>query len=458
MKHTVLKFGGTSLGTTQRINCVLDIIKDSMRSTKVVTVVSAMSALKKSEGTTSKLIQAKDFALSHGQYIRIIDELMDTHVTTTQSIIQDKNLQDVAIEEIDRILKKLKSFLKAVEVIHEITPRVEDVIIGTGEKLSACIIANALSSRGVEADYLDLSGLIEANNNTEPDQAFFECVKARLRDTISKAKGVPVLTGFIGFIPKGLLQTIGRGYTDFTAGLTAAALDALELQIWKEVDGLFTSDPNKIKNARVIERVSAAEASEITYYGSEVVHPMTMEQVIRANIPIRIKNTFRPDFPGTVVYMDEDNTVKTNKPLAVTSKGSILVINISSNRMLHAPGFMYKVFEILNRHRIVIDLIATSEVSISMTIDKKHDIQPAIAELKSLGEVSIKEDLAIISLVGSGMKHAVGTSAKLFQALSSKGINIEMISQGASEINISCLIAENHVLDALQEIHDRLLA
>ena len=335
MKYTVLKFGGTSLGNTERINNVIDIIKESTKTNKIVTVVSAMSALIKTEGTTSRLIMAKDYALSHGQYIRIIDSILEYHVNIAKQVIEDKNLQDATIEQIEGILNKLKSFLKAIEVIQEISYRVEDIIIGTGERLSACMIANSLTSKGLEAEYTDLSDIMSSIKSTEVNKDFYEKVKDKLREIIQNCKGVPILTGFIGMMPGGLLNTIGRGYTDFTAGLSAAALSAEELQIWKEVDGLYTSDPNKVKNAKIINRVSAAEASEITYYGSEVVHPMTMEQVILAKVPIRIKNTLRPKVPGTVIDTDDQWIEKTNKPIAVTAKSDILVINITSNRMLH---------------------------------------------------------------------------------------------------------------------------
>ena len=457
MKYTVLKFGGTSLGNTERINNVIDIIKESTKTNKIVTVVSAMSALIKTEGTTSRLIMAKDYALSHGQYIRIIDSILEYHVNIAKQVIEDKNLQDATIEQIEGILNKLKSFLKAIEVIQEISYRVEDIIIGTGERLSACMIANSLTSKGLEAEYTDLSDIMSSIKSTEVNKDFYEKVKDKLREIIQNCEGVPILTGFIGMMPGGLLNTIGRGYTDFTAGLSAAALSAEELQIWKEVDGLYTSDPNKVKNAKIINRVSAAEASEITYYGSEVVHPMTMEQVILAKVPIRIKNTLRPKVPGTVIDTDDQWIEKTNKPIAVTAKSDILVINITSNRMLHAPGFMYNVFQIMNKHKLVVDLISTSEVSISMTVDKKNYSSQAVTELEALGNVVVRENLSIISLVGAGMKESVGTSARFFAALAKKNINIEMISQGASEINISCIIAQSHVLDALQEIHDELL-
>ena len=268
---------------------------------------------------------------------------------------------------------------------------------------------------------------------------------------------MPVLTGYFGFVPGGIIQSIGRGYTDLTAALAAAAVGARELQIWKEVDGVFSADPRKVEDAHVLESITPDEAAELTYFGSEVIHPFTMEQVIKANIPIRIKNTLNPGAPGTIVDPDLDDSGPARPATAVTAKRNITVININSNRMLMAYGFMERIFNVFEKYGIIIDLIATSEVSVSITVDNEKNLDRAVADLKELGDVTVRRNLAILSLVGRGQKHCVGLAGRMFSELGSEQINIEMISQGASEINISCVIKDEHADRALRVIHSALV-
>jgi aspartate kinase len=224
-----------------------------------------------------------------------------------------------------------------------------------------------------------------------------------------------------------------------------------EMQVWKEVDGIFTADPRKIPNARALSRISAAEAGELTYFGSEVLHPFTMERVVAANVPIRIKNTFKPEAPGTVITQYDDDP---GQVTAVTAKRGITVLTIESNRMVNAYGFLARVFSVLERQGVVVDLVSTSEVSISCTIEKREDAQRAQADLAELGNVTLASGKAILAIVGEGMKFTPGTAGKLFKTLGDSSCNIEMISQGASEINISCVVKEDDVPRAMQAVHD----
>jgi aspartate kinase len=265
------------------------------------------------------------------------------------------------------------------------------------------------------------------------------------------------LTGYFGFVPNGILQSVGRGYTDLTAALSAVAIGARELQIWKEVDGVYSADPRKVPEAEVLASITPDEAAELTYYGSEVIHPFTMEQVIKAKIPIRIKNTLNPDVPGTIIDPDADTHAPAKPATAVTVKRNITVININSDRMLMAYGFMAKVFNILAKYGIIIDLIATSEVNISMTVENTDNLSKAKRELERLGNVSIRSSMAILSLVGRGQQHCVGLSGKMFSVLGKEGVNIEMISQGASEINISCVIEDEYADRAIKAVHGALV-
>ena len=255
------------------------------------------------------------------------------------------------------------------------------------------------------------------------------------------------------------------------AALAAVGLGAQELQIWKEVDGVFTADPRKVPDARLLANITPEEAAELTYYGSEVIHPFTMEQVIRAEIPIRIKNVENPTGSGTVIYPEDQKKIQTldtatrllhsKLPTAVTIKDHICVLNVHSNRKNVSHGFLAKIFATLDEYGVVVDLISTSEVHVSMALGSdmvQANLDKAIADLEMLGTVDVLHDMAILSLVGKHMKNTIGTAGKMFTALASAGVNIEIISQGASEINISCVVDKENALSAMKAIHKGLLS
>lgn len=346
-------------------------------------------------------------------------------------------------------------------------------------------MASLLNDRGVPAQYVNLDNIIPIGYNTKNgiDQSFYDHIAAALGKKIEECEDkVPVITGYFGVVPGGLLEAIGRGYTDLCAALAAVGVNADELQVWKEVDGIFTADPRKVPTARLIPMITPDEAAELTYYGSEVIHPFTMEQVIRAHIPIRIKNVENPSGDGTVIFPDNisrkgDVTpphpptalerissgffhAKKKEPTAVTTKQNISVLNVHSNKRFHSHGFMAEIFGILHKHEIVVDLISTSEVHVSMALHSEmrdQDLYSAVEEIKRLGTVDVIRSMTIVSLVGKQMKQLVGIAGRMFSTLAEADINIEMISQGASEINISCVIQEKDSLKALNVLHQKLL-
>jgi len=456
MKYVVQKFGGTSLGKADRMRSVAEIVKNTLESDRVVLALSAMSSYIKAEGTTSRLIEAADAALAKKEFYKIIDSIAEHHLSAIDELMTGAFHEQVS-EKIKEELHGLKSFLGAISIIGEMSPRSQDVIIGMGEKLSACIFAGLLNSMGIDAEFVDLSLVIE-KEFPEANQEFYAYTQEQLKSRIEACgHKVTVLTGYFGFVPGGIINSIGRGYTDLTAALAAAAIGARELQIWKEVDGVFSADPRKVPDAVVLPAITPEEAAELTYYGSEVIHPFTMEQVVRAGIPIRIKNTFKPDIPGTIVDPNADSLCPAKPATAITAKRGITVVNINSNRMLMAYGFMAKVFNVFEKHGIIIDLISTSEVNISTTVEKTDRLKAAITDLEQLGSVSVTKDMAILSLVGRGQRHSVGLAGRMFSVLAGEAINIEMISQGASEINISCVIEDKDADRALNAIHTALV-
>lgn len=293
-------------------------------------------------------------------------------------------------------------------------------------------------------------------------QVFYDELSRRLGERIRECgHRVPVVTGFFGPVPGSLLAQIGRGYTDLCAALCAVGVEASELQVWKEVDGIFTADPRKVPTARLVTSITPDEAAELTYYGSEVIHPFTMEQVIRAKIPIRIKNVDNPSGPGTIILPEVDATeseaARERLPTAVTIKDKIIVINIHSNRKTISHGFLARIFGTLDRAGVVVDLISTSEVHVSMALQELGNtrrLERLVRDLEKIGEITISEDMAILSLVGRNMRNAIGSATLMFAALARADINLEMISQGASEINISCVIENKDAVKALNAIHD----
>ncbi|MGK5092373.1 aspartate kinase [Deltaproteobacteria bacterium TL4] len=461
MTLIVKKFGGTSLGTAERLLNVANIIQNTMKQHDVIAVVSALSSETKAEGTTSRLIKAGELILSDGDFNHPIDLIRETHFEVVETAIKNHGLREEIREFVYNELLSLKSFLEALHVIGEISTRSHDVIVGTGERLSARLVSGVLRDRGISAEYVDLSKIIPDESRVT-DPQFYANLQTYIADTLLKTiSHLPVVTGYFGFVQGGIINSIGRGYTDLTAALIAAKLQAEELQIWKEVDGIYTADPRKVPNARVLEYISPVEAAELTYFGSEVMHPFTMEQTINASVPIRIKNTFAPEKPGTVILPESSSHkgVSSHKKtaVAVTTKSEIHVLNIHSNRMLHSSGFLAQVFNTFQKHGIVIDLISTSEVNISCTVDKSDRLDKLIPDLETLGEVRHVPHRAILSLVGEGMKYVPGIAGKMFDTLAKNHINIEMITQGASEVNISCVIRQEDAKVAMQAIHSAFL-
>ncbi|KAF9436503.1 Aspartokinase [Entomortierella beljakovae] len=484
----VQKFGGTSIGKFVE-TITGTIVQSYLPTNRVAVVCSARSSESKSLGTTNRLLKAAASAMEPGstEFLDTVNDIRADHLDTAEQNIKDPFILKRVHDEINNDCDRLKAFLQAVQTIEEISPRSKDIIMAVGEKLSCRIVAGMLEDRGVETEFISLENVIEAVFDINClDQNFYDYLSRAFASAVSKCGNkVPVITGFFGPVPGSLLSSIGRGYTDLAAALIAVGLDAEELQVWKEVDGIFTADPRKVKNARMLNIITPEEASELTFYGSEVIHPFTMEQVIRAQIPIRIKNVMNPMGTGTVIFPDQPSGVSTptgrmtpppsskmllengymldlsrRQPTAVTIKDNIWILNVHSNRKSVSHGFFAQIFSTLDKHGIAVDLISTSEVHVSMAMGgnvNDKEMAKAMKQLRSIGTVDVTKGLAILSLVGKQMKNMVGISGRMFSTMAKAGINIEMISQGASEINISCVILQSQALQAMIAIHEELL-
>ncbi|KAF2841696.1 aspartate kinase [Patellaria atrata CBS 101060] len=494
----VLKFGGTSIGKFP--TNIAEIVRSGLVGNRIAVVCSARSNNTKAEGTTNRLLRAARETEKRGKitYLDIVTAIQEDHVGAADDNIKSgeikAQLKQAIVEECADLIKILDS----THHLEEVSVKAEDKIISKGEKLSCRFMAALLQDREINAHYVDLSDITD-NGIRGLDDQFYQGLGHNIADRINACGdgAVPVITGYFGSIPGGLLNAIGRGYTDLCAALAAVGIKAKELQVWKEVDGIFTADPRKVPIARLLPSVSPSEAAELTFYGSEVIHPFTMEQVIKARIPIRIKNVMNPRNSGTIIFPDSteefysptkpslapalfrtrsssiiDRNLRPKRPTAVTAKRGIVVLNVHSNKRTRAHGFLMKIFSTLDKWRLTVDLISSSEVHVSMALHSEsamlsgggvdelkiqdEDLKGAVQDLSEHGTIDLVPQMAIISLVGKQLKNMVGISGKFFSVLGDNNINIEMISQGASEINISCVIEEREADRALNVIHTSL--
>ncbi|KAI1092463.1 aspartate kinase [Rostrohypoxylon terebratum] len=490
----VQKFGGTSVGKFPD-SIAEDIVRASLSSNKIAVVCSARSSGKKVSGTTSRLLEvykhlravsaATNNDVTQNEFVDaaklVIQDICNEHILAVQNFVKNPDLQEAVTSDIKNDCQELIDYIIAAKRFNlEVNARSKDRVVSFGEKLSCRFMAYLLRDRNVDAEYVDMSDVMHYDSSDRLNPVFYKEAAAIFRKRIQACSDrVPVVTGFFGNVPGSLMDgDIGRGYTDLCAALVAVGLKAQELQIWKEVDGIFTADPTKVPTARLLASITPSEAAELTFYGSEVIHHLTMDQVIKADppIPIRIKNVNNPRGNGTTVVPDpvysptrqikrsrpSDASLRKHpkRPTAVTIKNNITVINVHSNKRSISHGFFAKVFSILNSHRISVDLISTSEVHVSMAIHTSspsiHHFEKATAELEECGDVSILQDMAILSLVGAEMKNMVGIAGRMFSTLGEHNVNIEMISQGASEINISCVIDAREATRAMNILHTNL--
>jgi aspartate kinase len=403
-------------------------------------------------------------------YEPIVEAIRLDHVRAARNAIRSPEVLTKAENDINGECQSLMNILQSTQHIGEVSIRASDIIIGKGEQLSCIFVTALLNDNGISARYVDLSSVIKSDEHGALNEEFYDYLpKAFASLALACGNDVPVITGFFGNVPGGLMNVIGRGYTDLCAALVAVGLHASELQIWKEVDGIFTADPRKVPTAHLLASVTPAEAAELTFYGSEVIHPFTMDQVIRAKIPIRIKNVMNPGGAGTIIFPEHEEETDSDgefdlrsfenvappvrgpkRPTAITIKRNILILNVKGNNFVRDQGFLQNVFAVLNKWNILADTISTSQVQISMALHSipamlsggdedefwphSPELKGAILDLRRLGKVTLKKDRAIVSLVGTELQTMVGISGKFFTVLGDHNINVQMISQGKFKI------------------------
>jgi len=443
-----VKFGGTSMGSKESIENVLKIIQREYKQGLVVTV-SAMS------GITNKLLTLADKAVNKGEIdINLIKKIEIQHEVVITKIIKSKQIQSTTFLYISKELKKLKYFLEALAITAELTPKSHDIIMAVGEKFSACMLAAILNDQGIKTQYVNLENLIKKNYAVANPKFFQEAEKqlsSKLKEYL-KAGYVTVCTGFFGKVPGGILDSVGRGYSDFTCALAGAGLKAKEIQIWTDVDGMLSADPRIVKEAHIIKKLSFKEASELAHFGAKILHPQTIHPAVLANVPVRILNTFNPENQGTLVVPHE---VKSDQPFkSIAVKRTNTIIRICSSRMLMRYGFLAKVFNVFEKYKISLDLIATSEVNISISIENHpQELNDVLKALQEFGKVYTYPDQTIVSVVGQEVTHNTKLVGKVFSAIEAEDIDIKLISQGASQINLSFVVADDEADKVVKIVH-----
>ena len=446
----VMKFGGTSVESATAIGRVASIVKARVHE-KPVVVVSAMGK------TTNKLLAIATAAIEgkREDYIPQLHDLRDFHSREARQVVPL-----AARAELDRTLdehfQELTELVKGLAVLGELTPRSIDAISSYGERLSSYIVTLAFRHFGMDTAHVDSRRVIVTDNRHTQAAPLFAETYARLAKTIPPltTKQVVVMGGFIASTEDGVTTTLGRGGSDYTASIVGAGIGAKEIQIWTDVDGMLTADPTILPGGHRVKTISFAEAAELAYFGAKVLHPATVVPAIEKNIPVLILNSRRPDVPGTRIVSEPvhcDNAVK-----SIACKRKITLVNIQSARMLMAHGFLRRIFEIFDRHETPVDMVATSEVSVSLTIDNTARLKPICDELRQFAAVSMEDGQAIVCLVGENIRYTPGVAAKVFGALN--GINIRMISQGASLLNLSLVVAEADLAKAVSGLHHEFFA
>jgi aspartate kinase len=436
----VLKFGGTSVAGPDPIRRLADIVRKSLPRRPVV-VVSAMATV------TNRLFRIADLAISRGDWAGEFEALGALHRQTLRDLGLDPGF-------LDGLLDELHGLIRGIALLKECTPRAKDYLASFGERLAARMVASHLSRAGVPSVPYDAfdAGLITDSHfgSARPVPG----VDDRIKEALGKGGGVPVITGYIGKDSAGNITTLGRGGSDYSASVFGAALDVEEIQIWTDVDGVMTADPRIVKGARFIPKMSFAEASELAFYGARVLHPATMVPAVRKNIPIRVLNSYRPEFEGTTIVARLEPGERGVKSIA--SKDEIRVVNIVAATMIFQYGFLEKVAEIFGRHEIVIDMIATSEVSLAMTTDPSARLEPVVAELSKFADVAVKDGMSLVSVVGEELRERADFVSLVFAILARLKVNLELISYGATRNNLAFVVAKDRLKDVTSALHQEL--
>ena len=455
----VMKFGGSSIASASRIKNAARIVQRYSANNSIVVVVSAI------DDVTDRLVKIADLAQKGDeQKAKQLVSTVQTLHTKTAGRVASVNAGRETIKKIDLINKELQRTVEGVSHLKEMTLRTRDYLLSFGERLSAPIFSGALRAVGVNTR--DLTGAeagITTDENFGEAKPLLEFSYHQIRDSLEpelSRKQVPVVAGFIASTLDGSFTTLGRGGSDYTASLVGAAINADEIWIWTDVDGLMTADPRLVKDAKVLQNLSFSEALELSYFGAKMMHPRALQPASMKKIPVRIKNSFKPNKDGTLISTRESDHHEVVK--AVSMIRDVGIVTVAGAGMVGAPGVAAGVFQILGANNINVIMISqgSSEATISFVIARR-DVERAVRtlQLALLGQgyverVTAEKDTCVIAIVGSGMKGTPGVAARIFKAVADKKINVRMVAQGSSEYNVSLVVAEETGPDAVSAIHE----
>jgi aspartate kinase len=447
----VMKFGGTSVADAAAISQLSDVVQHQVRLAAggrlPVVVVSALG------GITDQLIAAARFAEegSADRASALLQQILERHLAVVSGVTTGER-QAALAETVRAEFHSLIGLTSALAVLRDVSPRSLDAVVATGELTSSRIVAAALAERGFPATWVDSRDVVitDAEHTcAAPDMTETE---ARIRprfEQVERAGQLAVMGGFIASTTRGITTTLGRGGSDYSAAIVGACIDSSEIQIWTDVDGMLTADPRVVAAPRLVPRLSFAEASELAYFGAKVLHPSTILPAVAKDIPVRILNSRRPECPGTLITA---TPAPGSGITALACKRHVTVVNITSTRMLMAYGFLRRLFEIFERFRTAVDVVTTSEVSVSVTVDDERQIEAIAEHLGQFAEVAWEPEMAILSLVGENLR----TDPKLFgRAITAlDGIPLRLVSQAASRRNVTFVLRDSDVADAMKALHD----
>jgi aspartokinase/homoserine dehydrogenase 1 len=457
----VLKFGGTSVGSQESINALISLLKPNAQSENPVVVLSAMS------GVTNALLEMAEHARNFQEYSAALKEVEEKHFKVIRALLP-ASAQNPVLTKLKIFFNELEDILQSVHNLRELSPQTKDLILSYGERCSTAMISHIAKQQFPEAMYVDGSELIKTDNNFGQAKVNTNLSEMLIQDFYNANPGkLLFVTGFISSNDEGRVTTLGRGGSDYTAAIWGAALNAEEIQIWTDVDGMLTADPRIVNKAFSLPELSYTEAMELSYFGAKVIYPPTMIPAFLKRIPIVIKNTFNIDFPGTYI---KHGTSPSNLPIkGISSIDEISILNLSGSGMVGKAGFSGRLFSLLSREQINVVLItqSSSEHSITFAV-KPADSLKALSlinkefelelQAKKLEYPEVENGLSILAIVGENMKRTPGMSGKLFNALGRNGVNVRAIAQGSSEYNISVIISKADLSKAVNAVHDAFYA
>ncbi len=456
----ILKFGGSSVGDAKRIASIVEILTPYFKGKENFAVV--FSAMK---GVTDTLLKLSQLAIEpKSDYEKVIKSLEQLHFSTAEQLVKGEHLEEIK-KELQVLFDDLEDVVRGIHLIKECTPRTRDFIMSFGERLSNSIIANTLRFHGFKADFCDSRKLVITDDHFGSAKVNFIETNKRIRAHFKQAKSVQVVTGYIGSTSGNETTTLGRGGSDYTASILGAALNASEIEIWTDVNGILTADPNKVADAFSLKAVTYEEATELSHFGAKVIHPPTMLPAEQKNIKIRIKNTFNPQFQGTVI-IEREPMVRFNLK-GISSVDSISFLRIEGSAMITVEGISARIFTALSTSSIRPLLITQGSsghnICIAVAPENRENAVKAIKkEFKSemlegiIQPIDVKDNLSVIAVVGEDMQDTPGVAGKVFAALGNAKVNVHAIVMGSSQLNISMVVKKKELIKALAALHKEL--